>query len=207
MLDVGANIGYYALEGAHIVGPTGSVIAVEAAPPHANALRANIARNGFHNVLVHEMAVSDFTGKATLSLPAKNRNLGMYTLADFPSDYSFEVHVCRLDELVKGRIDFMKIDIEGSEYRALRGAEKILRRYRPPILIELNEAALTGSGSSSMEVMDFLRALGYQAWMLGKRSVRVPEADLPHFGEYLFVSRTDTSLIARLRLPKASSAP
>src|SRR5262249_7527682 len=51
ILDVGANIGVYTLEGSLAVGPSGRVIAIEAAPSHAEALRKNIQRNGMTNVI------------------------------------------------------------------------------------------------------------------------------------------------------------
>jgi FkbM family methyltransferase len=160
VLDVGANIGLFTIEGAQAIGPSGSLIAIEAAPSHANSVRESASLNQMTNVEVVSVAVGDSDGEATLTLP-RDTNFGMFTLGAVDGDESFKVPVKRIDDIVAGRkIDFIKMDIEGSEYRALLGAKETLRS-RPPILIELNEAALEGCGSSSSQVKQLLASMGY----------------------------------------------
>jgi FkbM family methyltransferase len=167
ILDVGANIGLFTIEGAKAVGPSGSVIAIEAAPSHANSVRESARLNQMANVEVVAVAVGDSDGEATLTLP-RDTNFGMFTLGKVDGDESFKVPVRRIDDIVAGRkiVDFIKMDIEGSEYRALLGAKETLKS-RPPILIELNEVALKGCGSSSFQVKQLLSSAGYTGRIVG----------------------------------------
>jgi FkbM family methyltransferase len=166
VLDVGANIGLFSIEGAKAVGPSGNVIAIEAAPSHASSVRGSASLNKLTNVEVVSVAVGDANGEATLTLP-RDTNFGMFTLGKVEGDESFKVPVRRIDDIVGGRrIDFIKMDIEGSEYQALLGAKETLKS-RPPILIELNEAALNGCGSSSSQVKQLLASAGYTGRIVG----------------------------------------
>ena len=170
LLDVGANIGLFTVEGAQAVGPAGSVISIEAAPHHAKAVVEACRLNQFSNVEVHAMAAGDCDGDATLTLP-RHTNFGMFTLGEVDGDESFSVPVRRIDDIVAGRkVDFIKMDIEGSEYRALSGADRTLSRFKPAILIELNEAALKACGSTSRQVKEFLFARGYKGRTIANMS-------------------------------------
>ena len=79
VLDVGANIGYYLLLFEELVGPRGEVICVEPSPENLPELRANIANNGFSNVLLHEVAVGASEGTAAIK---SGINSGVATLGD-----------------------------------------------------------------------------------------------------------------------------
>lgn len=184
VLDVGANIGVHTLEAARIVGPAGKVIAIEAAPTHVEAIKENVALNGFGNVDVIEMAASDRQGMATLRLPTLS-NLGMYRLGG-EGTAAFNVALGRLDDVVDQRIDFLKMDIEGSEYRALLGAARLISTHKPAILIELNDSALSDCGSSSAEVKEMLSALGYKGQIISRNGTR-SLGDRHHCDECLFL--------------------
>jgi FkbM family methyltransferase len=73
-----------------------------------------------------------------------------------------------LDELVpeKGRIDFIKLDIEGAELKALQGAEKLLAKARPTLLLEFQRTAAPYFECSPNEMFDFLTRAGYKIWSL-----------------------------------------
>jgi FkbM family methyltransferase len=166
ILDVGANIGLFTIEGTKAIGPSGNLIAIEAAPSHANSVRESARLNQMANVEVVSVAVGDSDGEATLTLP-RDTNFGMFTLGKVDGDESYKVPVRRIDDIVAGRkIDFIKMDIEGSEYRALLGAKETLKS-RPPILIELNEIALKGCGSSSFQVKQLLASMNYTGRIVG----------------------------------------
>jgi FkbM family methyltransferase len=177
LLDVGANIGFYTIEGAQAVGPSGKVISIEAVPHHAQSVRDSAALNDMKNVEVVSVAAADADGEATITLPTQ-ANHGMYTLGKVAGTESYCVPMRKIDDLVGAtRIDFVKMDIEGSEYRALLGARRMLERDRPPILIELNENALQACGASSYELKQLLSGLGYSGMLLDGTPI---ELDQPH---------------------------
>lgn len=206
IVDIGANVGVYTLESSLVVGPNGRVLAIEAAPSNAQELRRNIELNGMRNVSLLETAVGDSTGFATLALSA-GANLGMFTLGAVSGETGCRVEVRRLDDLLEeigvDRVDLIKMDIEGSEYRALRGAEKTLARHKPTLLIELNEEALRRCQSSANDVKRLLRDAGYRGWHIGRRAVRpIPEVQSSHdCDECLFIHRDRGALIGELGLP------
>jgi FkbM family methyltransferase len=205
IIDVGANIGLYTLEGSLVVGPAGRVISIEAAPSHVEALRENIKLNGIDNVSIIESAVGDSTGIATLTRP-KDGNFGMFTVGLVDGDETCNVPLQAIDGLLADQriesVDLIKMDIEGSEYRGLRGAERTLKRYKPTLLIELNETMLHGCKSSTREVKDLLREMGYRGWQVRRKIIHeISETQVTHIcDECLFVHRDNKLLMERLRL-------
>ena len=170
VLDVGANIGVYTIEAAKAVGAKGRVVAIEASPGHIKTLKKNVALNGFQNVNIVSSAVGEAEGVATLTLP-DGANRGMFTLGTVAGSISTTVNIRRIDDILKEHgietVNFIKMDIEGSELGALKGAIETLKRCHPAILIELNEAALRGCGTSSNEVKSLLSSLNYKGSMIG----------------------------------------
>jgi FkbM family methyltransferase len=205
VVDVGANIGLYTLESSLAVGPSGRVISIEAAPPHLETLRRNIKLNDMRNVSLIATAVGDSVGEATLVL-GKGDNLGMYTLGHRDGDESYTVALRPLDVLLAEQdldsVALIKMDIEGSEYRALRGGEKTLAKYKPAILIELNDVALNRCGSSAASVKNLLREAGYRGWVVGRSAVRPIAGDLSRHDcdECIFIHRDRESLMRKLKL-------
>lgn len=205
IIDVGANIGIYTLEGSLAVGRTGRVISIEALPAHIAAFKENIKLNGINNVSLIESAVGNSTGFVTLIRP-RGGNLGSFTVGSVEGEEAYRVPLGRIDDLLKGQeinsIDLIKMDIEGSEYRALLGAAQTLTKYRPTLLIELNEPALLGCESSTREVKEVLRANGYRGWRIGRKAVQeILDHKVTHrCDECLFVHRDNSSLMEKLHL-------
>jgi FkbM family methyltransferase len=122
-VDVGAHIGLYSLFAASRVGPSGRVVAVEADPVNASRLRANVARNAGLSALVEvvEAGVSDRDEVLRLGLNTAGNRSGNSFLNDGPD--AVEVRCRPLAEILRAagvdRVDAMKMDIEGFEYRVL----------------------------------------------------------------------------------------
>lgn len=207
IVDVGANIGIYTLESSLAVGPAGHVISIEPIPSNAKSLKKSVKLNKITNVTLIEIAVGESAGSAKLSLRS-GANFGMFTIAPVSDGKSLNVEVRPIDDLLEERgilfVDLIKMDIEGSEYRALRGAMKTLQRCRPTILIELCEETLRDCGSSPSEVAEFLGKLGYRGWVIERKVARLIEAskEIPNECECLFVHCDNISLMQRLKLPK-----
>jgi FkbM family methyltransferase len=130
-VDAGANIGFYSLRAARLVGPTGAVFAIEMMPGTAATLRANVAASGARNVTVIERALTDEDGR-TLEANADPGKLGQASIAlaaGGERSLRVKVETARLDTLLPdGRIALMKMDLEGAEYGALLGAKGLLGR-------------------------------------------------------------------------------
>jgi FkbM family methyltransferase len=146
-LDVGANHGYFTLLLADLVGPSGTVHALEPNPHLFDLLSRTVALNGFAgHVHVHQAGAGGRRGQLPLLVPLsepKNARLITEQQAREPvSQGREEVHrvpIVPLDELVKGPVDFIKIDVEGAEEAVWAGMQKLLDRSpRVRIAMELN---------------------------------------------------------------------
>ena len=161
--DIGANIGFYTVIGAKIVGESGRVYAFEPFPEATAALRKNVALNDFKTVEVVEAAVSDTVGKAQFAgfdQSAKNRIVSGQKGADVES--TIEVDLVTIDDFVDKTgarpPDVIMIDIEGAETAALLGMGETLKKWRPAILCEVHWL-----GEKMIERFEeTLRPLGYE---------------------------------------------
>jgi FkbM family methyltransferase len=182
LIDVGGNIGMITLLGAHRVGPAGKVITFEPNPEAADRIAETLRENGIGNVTLHRVALSDQPGRFTLSVITAHTGMG--TLAEVEEQHKplvsarHEVEVMRGDDVIgptplPGAVT-MKMDIEGFEFRALRGMIQTLRRYRPAIITEVSEHHLRRAGASPKEMFELLHAEGYKSYLLtsGRRGLR-----------------------------------
>ena len=157
VLDIGGHYGEYAVLFAALVGSTGRVISFEPDIDARPLLRANLALNGFTDrVIVEDCAVSDTVGPQLLFARQGNSksSLARAGLGGSPADddvQKYEVPVVRLDEYVRRTQlqypDFIKLDVEGAEINALRGAGDVLRS-KVVIVCELHPYAWRGFGTS-----------------------------------------------------------
>jgi FkbM family methyltransferase len=171
VVDVGANEGLFTLFFRKRVGPGGRVIALEPSERELVHLRRNLRINRFLDVDVVPLAVSDHVGRARLNL-AEAGHAGHNALGTPAAPWvsvvdQVEVEVSTLDSLSDAqnwpRIDLIKMDIEGSELRALRGADRLLARDRPMLLLEAEQESLSLRGASFAELLSWLAARKYRA--------------------------------------------
>ena len=169
-VDIGANEGLFTLFAARRVGRHGRVVAVEPSSRERRSLAANIARNRLGNVSVVPHALADRAGSARLQIAAKlhggHNTLGAFSYADVGAvaveDVPVETLDALADRLALGRVDVIKIDVEGAEVKVLSGGRKLLAAHRPILLIEANDGALRGQGASTEALLATLRELGYR---------------------------------------------
>jgi FkbM family methyltransferase len=118
-VDVGANIGYLSLMASYLVGPLGRVIAVEPEPFNATLLRANLWRNGCHNAEVLELAAWTQDGHVGIT---PNPAGGAGAAVEKGAPKSMMVPCARLDSVILGHVDVMKVDCEQTDVMAIQGA-------------------------------------------------------------------------------------
>ena len=194
-MDGGANIGLYTLLAASLVGGTGRVDAFEPAPLEVRRLRENVARNDLAHVLVHEAALADCPGEAefTVDRPGSNR---LRRAEDQQAGLTV-VSVVTIDSAVPSGYAMAKLDLEGAEPLALRGAERHLKAGDPPIvLLELVERFVRRFGSSALEVAEWLEQRGYvlATYDAGKNRLKLHDRSLAG-------SRTNVFAVLERRLP------
>ena len=169
VLDLGANIGFFALLAAQIVGPTGSVTAVEPNPRNVRLLEASRRANGFAQLTILQVAAGAENGLLVLNTSYSNG-----TTAGLPAEIATllaaeTVPALRIDALLPPgrRIDLIKIDVEGAEYPALRGCEATIRRDRPAIISEFSPGLMPGiSGIDGPGYLRWLVGLGYRLFVI-----------------------------------------
>ena len=173
-IDCGANIGVHTIEWAKALYGWGEVISVEAQERVFYALAGNITLNNCFNARAIWAAIGEKNGSIDVPEPdyfkpssfgsleikpgAHNEFIGQ-TL-DYSAAGTIKTRMLAIDGLGLQRLDFIKIDIEGMEMEALRGAKQTLARCKPQLIIEKiksDEAAITA----------FVSALGYKTFTLG----------------------------------------
>jgi FkbM family methyltransferase len=136
--DIGANVGFFAVIAARLVGPSGRVYAFEPFPESAAALRKNAALNGFTHLEVVESAVGAVSGKAKVMLGTWS---GTNSVVFDHSNGGIEVPVLAIDDFGPCRRappKFVMIDVEGAEIEVLKGMLKTLATSRPVVLCEVH---------------------------------------------------------------------
>jgi FkbM family methyltransferase len=180
VLDIGANIGFFSRKLSEAVGEKGHVYAFE--PDDTNCGHLKKAVRPLANITVRQAAVGDTDGKITLfKSPMLNVDHRTYPIDDYTS--TIEVDCLTIDNFLPEStpVSFIKMDIQGFEYAALKGMKNTLIRNRDKLrmLMELWPAGLKKAGSSASELITFLEACGYHASLTenGRLSpVTVPEA-------------------------------
>jgi FkbM family methyltransferase len=163
VLDLGAHIGTFSLFAA----ASGyEVIAVEASPRNAALLKESVRRNQFNHVRVVQAAVSDHAGELTFFDSGPRGSVANPILTDYRA---ISVRAVTLDslrsELGLARVDFIKMDIEGSEVAALLGMPQLLSGdLAPTILYESNGHTLNFFGKTPRDLVSTLQHFGYQCY-------------------------------------------
>jgi FkbM family methyltransferase len=166
VIDVGANVGLVTSRLCQLVGPSGSVWAVEPLPRNVERLEALQRRNGLDQLTVLPVALSSEAGTARLRLPIRGGGAFGSFVATWETCGEIDVATARLDDLVAerrppGRLRLVKIDAEGFEPQVLAGATETLSRLRPRVLCEFNDILLQQAGTSSAALLERFAALGY----------------------------------------------
>lgn len=170
-LDVGAHIGYHTVVGACLVGASGKVFAFEPDPVLYERLARNVGQ--FPWVSAFPRAVWECSGTLSFERSSESSESGWGTLTavrDLHKGHHISVEVVSLDdwtrEFALDRVQAIKIDAEGSEPRILKGAQRLIRCFRPVIVLEMNEIVLRQAGSCSVALGEQLFSIGYKLFAL-----------------------------------------
>jgi FkbM family methyltransferase len=168
-IDVGANVGQYTKRFSDLVGPKGRVIAFEPVPATFELLSSNAARFAHPNVTLLNLAASDASRSMSMSIPKFDTGLDNYYMAAITEGSTgLQVLTCSIDSLsLSHRVGVLKIDAEGHDAVALRGARALLERDHPIVIVE----------SMSSDAIALMEDLGYTSRRLPGSSNTVYRAD------------------------------
>jgi len=169
-LDIGANIGWYSILLSKKFGSDVQVFAFEPDNLNFSLLSSNLQRNAIQNVTPIKLAVAEETSSKTL-YRYKEGNLGRHSLLPTEGLEEQTVDTTTLDHFVKQndmdpeKVKFIKMDIEGYEYFAMRGAENLLEHV-PLVLTEYSPEMLKERGFNPTDLLDFMQRYHYQPHQL-----------------------------------------
>jgi FkbM family methyltransferase len=186
-IDAGANRGYYSWALANVAA---SVEAFEPNPVLARFAQTKLGRR----VRLHEVALSDHDGVATLYVPRRAGGSSLHIIGNLGNVYAhddvdkIQVRLATLDRYAFKSVGFIKIDVEGSEMEVLAGARETIRINRPSMLIEL----LAGIHGDHLARIDQIKNdFGYDAWVvIGREKFEAKHA----LAELEFLRRTSNIL-------------
>ena len=134
----------------------------------------SIFENKFQNVVkLYPVGLSDCIGANFFTTAiGSNGTLMPNTQASLMSPSCMVIPTFRLDDIMQSQIDFIKLDVEGAEYLALKGAEGLIRKNKPIITIEFSlEMSARVSGIDGFDLICWLQSLGYSGRVLGRNGL------------------------------------
>jgi FkbM family methyltransferase len=191
VLDVGAHAGQFAKLFAAMA-PRGRVFAFEPSAYARSILAPAMAVGGWGRVEIVPVGLSDQPGELVLHTPIKRRGglgFGIAHLGEPGEGDAADqtVALTTLDAFAEARglerLDFVKMDIEGWEHRALMGGRRTLARFQPTLYLEIDAAMLARAGDDPPSLFGWLQALGYRAY---STPVLVPVETYAGPGDYIF---------------------
>lgn len=197
VIDIGANLGYYALLEAKRVGPTGRVYAIEPVERNYNVLLKNIELNRAKNIIPFEFAVGAEKGVKTMQLSKRSNHGAIFTTIPHSdlfyryrkicADGEAEVNVITLDDFVKeqgiDRVDLIRMDLEGYEVEAIKGMWETIERFKPMIFMELHYPAFADLRIYDNFLLDILEK-GYRVARLASEGKELPLRDFGKVKHY-----------------------
>ena len=176
VLDIGANIGYFSVLFSEWVGRKGKVFAFEPEDINYHLLDKNLRINKCKNVILEKKAISDKEGRVKLFLNEEQRGAHSFWGTEDKQNF-IEIEIIRLDDYFfkKGiKVDFIKMDIEGAEPKALRGAEQLFSST-PHLkgIFEFNPYMLKLAGEDPLAFLSKFTAWGYKLYRISSKEKTV----------------------------------
>lgn len=177
-VDIGTNIGMITLHAAGLVGDSGHIDSFEPNPECCQRIKELLELNNIGHVKLHEVGLSDVPDTLTLSVKSEHSGMGTLTL---PSDIEdeiiskkFQVPVFVGDDILMQNsqpIKFVKIDVEGFEFRVLKGLKQTLKTWNPIVVTEVSwtpvvqteesSKCLDNVATNTVEIYRFMKQVGY----------------------------------------------
>jgi FkbM family methyltransferase len=183
VLDIGAQVGYYTLIMAKLVGDKGKVIAFEPEPSNFALLKKNVEINGYGNIILVNKALSNTNTKGKIYL--NPINLGDHRIFDSGDDrQSFDIECIKFDDFFSeftDKIDFIKMDIQGSEFAVMLGMQEVLNKNsKLEIISEFSPVCITAAGFETEEYLKFMEDKGFEYFEISEKECKILKNDLSY---------------------------
>jgi FkbM family methyltransferase len=162
ILDIGAQSGCFSLAAKFF--PKTNWKSFEPDPSNYDLLIKNLELNEIKNVECFPFGISDVNSEITFNISLHHRGLntfGFRNLQDLGDIEKIKVKVSKLDDIIKDKVDLIKIDTEGCELNILKGGVEIIKKYKPKIFLELSNNHLQKFGESVNNLLKFLDVINY----------------------------------------------
>lgn len=180
VVDVGANVGWYTRLLSELVGPEGRVFAIEPIPETFELLSFCVRKLRLSNVTLLKCAASERDGRSRMAVPQYESggfNFYQSRIIDDGSEVvtAYDVSLRSLDSLLLSDdsrgVDFIKCDAEGHELQVVRGAARIIEKFKPAWLIE-ESGDPDKESSAAYRLTQILRQQGYSVWLFDGHRLR-----------------------------------
>ena len=174
-IDIGANVGDVTLLLSNIVGKEGKVFSYEAVKPTYEKLLLNINANKFYNnITAFNLAVGDVEKEISVTVPGNGFgqvSMQVHKKGSWNSASRFTVfktHCILLDHHMADfkKVDFIKIDIEGAELLALKGAVEIINKFKPVLYVEVYKGWTKEFNYHPLDVYQYIKSFGYSEYFI-----------------------------------------
>jgi len=201
VIDIGANCGQYTYHLSKLVGAHGKVFSVEPAEAALKILKNVVYRLRLGNVEIKEVALAEKNSEHDLITPKDRHNLPnigeahLQMQGELLNGNKERVKCTTLDELVnssdfEGRITFIKCDVEGGEMMVFNGGKKLVSKYHPVILCEIEERHTKQYGYTPEALFALLKDLGYKAFVfISDKLVPIQGVQEPEIN-YVFIYKS-----------------
>jgi FkbM family methyltransferase len=168
-IDVGANAGFYSvIVSKHL--HAGKVYSFEPSSFIIERLKENVALNNCSNIIINQLGLSDKEEVLNLSFTGNNTGGATVYKKAGSTEYSEKINLIPFDDYYSlnriGKIDVIKVDIEGGELGFLKGAEKaIAENFRLIVVLEMMDEHFRAAGYSAGHLFDYMRNLGFTAYL------------------------------------------
>jgi FkbM family methyltransferase len=198
--DVGANIGSYSLS---LHKKAKKIYAFEASMTNTDCLNENIRTNNINNIETINQAVSDEDNK-TVKIYLSPNATGHHSLYDKSGGKYEYVQTITLDSFCEKNnikeIGIIKIDVEGAEFDVIKGANQVLEKFQPLLIVEFCAATASLAGHELADLYFRLKNLGYASFLLKNHmlceiNVDAIKGDNDFFENIIFVNTNNSSVI------------
>lgn len=190
VVDIGANIGFYSMLSAHLVGDTGNVSSFEPNSENCRLIELSANKNGLKNFKLFPFALSNEIGHALFTTHiGTNGGLIPDTEEMLTNPNCIVVPIMRLDDIMMKPVDFIKIDVEGAEGLVIEGATGLIEKHRPVVTSEFSlEMLARVSSNNGNEYLQYFNSIRYNVYIINRETYNLDlitdlDAFIDNYGE------------------------